>query len=221
VGTHGEALFVKCRATWFNLDGDTKLTLQDCELEDVIREPSNKFGGSTVATEKCKLRGSLRMGGGGTLINSLTVRDTVLEELDMHDAAVTGDVTMERVKAGFLKVSIKEGARNFVLTAGPHRKVNDCGKHHFPLGRLQPDAGRAKHRAEPGDGAGEARGFQHHVEIRAAWQVAAATWRAPMVALTTLAACDALPPLHRLHCSIGICPSMQVPDGPQQSGRAR
>lgn len=115
VGTHGEALFVKCRAKWFNLDGDARLTLQDCELEDVICEPSDKFGGSAVVMERCKVRGTLRMGGEGTRMNSLTIRDTVLDELDMHNATVTGDVVMERVKAGFLKISIKEGARNFVL----------------------------------------------------------------------------------------------------------
>jgi len=115
VGTHGEALFINCNAKWFNLDGDAKLGLQGCVLEDVICEPSRKYGGSHVTIENCKLRGLFRMAGGGTLVQSLTIRDTVLENLDLFNATVKEDVVIERVRGGTLKISVKEGARNFVL----------------------------------------------------------------------------------------------------------
>ena len=98
VGTHGEAAFIGCKAKWFNLDGDATLTLRDCELENVICEPSNKYGGSQVLIEKCKFRGLFRMSGSGTLLQSLAIRDTQIDNLDLSSVTVKGDVVMERVK---------------------------------------------------------------------------------------------------------------------------
>lgn len=114
VGTHGEAHFIKCKAKWFNLEGDAKLTIQDCELEDVICEPSKKYSGSQVVIEKCKLRGLLRMAGGGTLMQSLSIRDSVLENLELSDATVKGDVLLERVRGGYINAYVKE-ARSLIV----------------------------------------------------------------------------------------------------------
>jgi len=113
VGTHGEAHFIRCKAKRFNLDGDTKLTIENCELEDVICEPSEKYGGSHVLIDQCKLRGLFAMAGRGTLMQSLTIRDTLLENLDLTNATVNGDVLVERVKGGLINAGVS--AKKFII----------------------------------------------------------------------------------------------------------
>lgn len=113
MGAYGENEFLRCKMKWANVISETRHAIVECEFDDVDCSVSSDSGGSEVLIERSRLRGKFDMRP-STLV-SLTIRDTVLDELDMHNATVTGDVVMERVKAGFLKISIKEGARNFVL----------------------------------------------------------------------------------------------------------
>ena len=109
VGTYGEAEFVRCKAKWFGISGDTKLTIRNCEFESVeSRSDSSEIEGiySTVVIEKSKLRGLFKMVSAD--LQSLTIRDTVLDNLDLSGATVKGDVVIERVRGGCINAYVKE-----------------------------------------------------------------------------------------------------------------
>jgi uncharacterized protein YjbI with pentapeptide repeats len=108
VGSYAQATFMACEAKWFNLRGHSKLDLVDCSIEDVNAVPWHEHGGSHVFIDKCKLRGTLDLSGGGSLLLSLTVQDTVLENLDLRDATVKGDVTMKRIKGGYINAYVRQ-----------------------------------------------------------------------------------------------------------------
>lgn len=106
IGTYGEATFVRCVIKWFAVTGYTKLVLQNCECEDVRTSLNNEEIGAAVLIEKCKLRGSFDMVPAS--LQSLTIRDTQIDLLDMNNASVRGDILMERVKGGYANVYVKE-----------------------------------------------------------------------------------------------------------------
>ena len=119
VGSEGEAHFVKCKAKWINWTGDSVLSIQDCECEDIsIHTDSSANSGvgylsSAFVIERSKLRGTFGMA--ACHLESLTVRDTVMDNLDLTNATIKGDVVIERVKGGAMQIGIKEGAGSFTL----------------------------------------------------------------------------------------------------------
>lgn len=116
VGGYGEAEFVRCKAKWFDLSGCIKLTISDCEFEDVSskndpREVGNRY--APMLIHRSKLHGKFDMV--ATSLQSLTIRDTNMDNLDLSNATFKGDVTMERVRGGVIRAGVKS-ARSFTLT---------------------------------------------------------------------------------------------------------
>ncbi|WP_143072441.1 MULTISPECIES: pentapeptide repeat-containing protein [unclassified Variovorax] len=106
MGSYGETEFTRCKMKWTNVVSETRHTIVDCEFIDVDCSVSKDGGGSEVLIERSKLFGKFDMRP-ATLV-SLTVRDTVLEYLDLRDATVKGDVTMERIKGGYINAYVKQ-----------------------------------------------------------------------------------------------------------------
>jgi uncharacterized protein YjbI with pentapeptide repeats len=100
VGRYGESEFLRCKARWFNLRGHAKPIIDGCEFDDVdcATDPRNTGISAVVSITGSKLRGRFDMVASG--LQSLTIRDTVADTLDLSNAAVVGDVLIERVKAG-------------------------------------------------------------------------------------------------------------------------
>lgn len=116
VGGYGEAAFVRCKGKWFDFSGHTKLTIIDCEFESVSSKHDPREVGGVLAPmliERSKLRGTFDMI--VTRIESLTIRDTQIDVIDMNNATVKGDILMERVKGGYIRVAVKNDAGNFSL----------------------------------------------------------------------------------------------------------
>ncbi|XXQ52314.1 hypothetical protein ACA040_000956 [Xenophilus aerolatus] len=112
IGTYGEAAFINCKVKWFALTGDAKLVVRGCECEDVRVTLSGEGLAASVLVENSKLRGEFRMI--PARLQSLTIRDTQIDLLDLTGASVKGDVVMERVKGGVLKVGVRD-ARSLTL----------------------------------------------------------------------------------------------------------
>ncbi|RIX73305.1 hypothetical protein D3H34_29595 [Acidovorax cavernicola] len=106
MGSYGETEFVRCKMRWTNVVSETRHTIIDCEFSDVDCGVSEDGGGSEMLIERSKLIGKFDMRP-ATLL-SLTIRDTVLENLDLSNATVKGDVLMERVKGGYINAYVKE-----------------------------------------------------------------------------------------------------------------
>lgn len=115
MGTYGEAEYVKCDVKWFSVFGFDKLILRDCTIEDGrVRTDSQANSGqdyqqSAVLIERGKLRGTFKMI--ATHLQSLTIRDTVLDNLDLTNATINGDVLMERVRGGSVNGWIRGAPR--------------------------------------------------------------------------------------------------------------
>ncbi|VTY21035.1 Pentapeptide repeats (9 copies) [Xylophilus ampelinus] len=108
IGNYGQASFINCRAKWFKLTADSGMTARGCEFEDVAFSPDS----GPVLIENCKLRGTFDMVPAS--LQSLTIRDTQIDLLDLTGATVKEDVVMERIKGGALKVGVR-GARSLTL----------------------------------------------------------------------------------------------------------
>ena len=87
VGSEGEARYIGCQAKWFSWAGDAALSILDCECEGVsvhTDSPANsgqEYLSAVVLIERSKLRGKFDMTASN--LQSLTIRDTVLEELSL------------------------------------------------------------------------------------------------------------------------------------------
>lgn len=118
MGTYGQAEYVRCTAKWFSVFGFDQLVLRDCVLEDVkVRTDSHAnsssgYQSSTVLIERCTLRGQFRALAGN--YQSLTIKDTNIDNLDLSNATIKGDVMMERIRARNIKAGVKT-ARSFTL----------------------------------------------------------------------------------------------------------
>ncbi|BEP69657.1 hypothetical protein GmRootV35_41710 [Variovorax sp. V35] len=110
VGSDGEAEFIGCTAKYFVVEGHAKLTLRQCEFEDMKCTPRSKESGGVFADvliEGCKLRGDFSMVPAD--FQSLTIRDTLIEgTFNMTSATVNGDILMERVTAGVILGYVKK-----------------------------------------------------------------------------------------------------------------
>lgn len=115
VGSYGESDFLRCKAKWFNLRGHAKLSIVGCEFQDVdcATDERNSGVSAVVSIERSKLRGTFGMVAAD--LQSLTIRDTVMDNLDLTNATIKGDVVIERVKGGSMQIGIKEGAGSFTL----------------------------------------------------------------------------------------------------------
>ncbi len=115
VGTYGEATFIDCRGKWFDISGYAGLTLVSCEFDEVGCQPAGGGEGlyAPVLLERCKLRGRFNMVSAD--LQSLTIRDTVLDHLDLTNATIKDDLVIERVRGGAIQVGIKEAARAFSM----------------------------------------------------------------------------------------------------------
>lgn len=111
-GAYGEVSFIRCKARRAHLSGETKHSMRECEFEDVHCGISQDAGGSVVQIENCKLRGRFRLA--PALLQSLTIRDTVIDKLDLHNATIKDEFIMERVRGGSVEALVK-GARRIVV----------------------------------------------------------------------------------------------------------
>lgn len=111
IGSRGDATFVGCRIKWFSLAGYKKIMLDDCEVEtsgtwtDSRANSGDNYASAAVTINQSKMRGKFDMAAAD--VQSLTIRDTVLEHLDLSGATVKGDVLMERVRGGYINASPK------------------------------------------------------------------------------------------------------------------
>ena len=115
VGSDGEAEFIECVGQWFNVQGHAKLTMRDCEFRDVRSTSAERESGGVFADaliERCKLRGTFEMKTAD--LQSLTIRDTQIDVLDLDSATVKGDILIERVKATSVRAGVMS-VRNFTL----------------------------------------------------------------------------------------------------------
>ncbi|MDM0007837.1 pentapeptide repeat-containing protein [Variovorax sp. J22G73] len=104
MGSYGETEFTRCKMKWTNVISETRHMIVGCDFDTVDCNVSKDGGGSDVWIEKSTLRGMFDMT--PATLRSLTIRDTVLEELTLSDAKVKGDVLFERVKASFIDASV-------------------------------------------------------------------------------------------------------------------
>lgn len=111
VGSYGESEFLRCKARWFNLRGHAKLSIDGCEFEDVDCATDERNSGlpAIVSITRSKLRGTFNLAASD--LQSLTIRDTVLDNLEMTNATVKGDVVMERVRGGSVNGWIRGAPR--------------------------------------------------------------------------------------------------------------
>ena len=115
VGGYGEAAFVRCKGKWFDFSGHTRLTIIDCQFESVSSKHDPREVGGVLAPmliERSKLGGTFDMI--VTRIESLTIRDTQIDILDMNNATVTGDILMERVRGNSIRAGVVS-VRNLTL----------------------------------------------------------------------------------------------------------
>ncbi|WP_442782512.1 right-handed parallel beta-helix repeat-containing protein [Collimonas fungivorans] len=100
LGAEGETEFTRCQFKYMSIYGDTKLTIRDCQFENVDCPIDAATGGSEVLIENSKLRGNFDMRPAAFL--SLTIRNTVIDNIDLSEATVKGDVLMESLDAGYV-----------------------------------------------------------------------------------------------------------------------
>lgn len=122
LGTEGETEFTRCQFKYMSIYGDTKLTIRDCEFEDVDCPIDGATGGSEVLIENSKLRGKFDMRP-STLL-SLTIRKTIINSIDMSDATIKGDVVLESLDAGYINAGVRS-VRNFTIRKSTVRGLND------------------------------------------------------------------------------------------------
>ena len=103
-GTYGEVAFIKCKAKWTNLNGETKHLIRDCDFEQVDCNIRADSGGSEVLIENSRLLDTFKMM--SSPLRSLTIRDTTIGKLDLTKAKVKGDILLERVKAKNLGLAV-------------------------------------------------------------------------------------------------------------------
>jgi len=112
IGSRGDATFVRCKIKWFSLAGYKKIVLDDCEVEtsgawtDSSANSGDNYASAAVTINKSKLRGKFDMAAAD--LQSLTIRDTVLEHLDLSGATVKGAVLMEPVRGGYVNAYVKQ-----------------------------------------------------------------------------------------------------------------
>ncbi|PIF75906.1 hypothetical protein CLU95_3059 [Variovorax sp. 54] len=133
VGGYGEAEFVRCKGKWFDLSGLTKLTIRDCEFETVSskhdpREVANVH--APVLIERSKLRGSFNMV--ASSIQSLIIRDTVIDTLGLTGATIKEELLMERVRGGSVEAIVK-GAQRLTVRDSQFTPPTSGGKFVFNL----------------------------------------------------------------------------------------
>jgi uncharacterized protein YjbI with pentapeptide repeats len=107
VGTYGEATFLKCNGRWMGVLGHSSLVIQDCTFDTMECKIDAKESKGIVPhtlIQGSTLRGSFDMV--SSSFQSLTLRDTVLDALDLTRARVKGDIVMERVRAGYIDVYV-------------------------------------------------------------------------------------------------------------------
>lgn len=111
VGSYGESEFLRCKARWFNLRGHAKLSIDGCEFEDVDCATDKRNSGlpAVVSITGSKLRGTFNLAASD--LQSLTIRDTALDNLEMTNATIKGDVLMERVRGGSVNGWIRGAPR--------------------------------------------------------------------------------------------------------------
>ncbi|PBI95020.1 hypothetical protein BKP43_08200 [Variovorax boronicumulans] len=110
VGSDGEAEFIGCTAKYFVIEGHAKLTLRQCEFEDMKCTPRSKESGGVFADvliEGCKLRGDFSMVPAD--FQSLTIRDSTFGTLDLSKATLKGEILMERVNAEKMNLAVASG----------------------------------------------------------------------------------------------------------------
>ncbi|BEP65528.1 MULTISPECIES: hypothetical protein [unclassified Variovorax] len=133
VGGYGEAEFVRCKGKWFDLSGLTKLMIRDCEFEAVSskhdpREVANVH--APVLIERSKLRGTFNMV--ASSIQSLIIRDTVIDTLDLTGATIKEGLSMERVRGGTVEAIVK-GAKRLAVRDSQFTPPALVGKFAFTL----------------------------------------------------------------------------------------
>ena len=115
VGTYGEVTFSRCEGKWIGVLGHSLLLIQDCIFEsmDCKIDPAESKGVVPVAViSGSKLRGTFDMA--SSSFQSLIIRDTVMDNLDLSGATINGDIVMERVRGGTVKAFI-EGAQRLIV----------------------------------------------------------------------------------------------------------
>lgn len=109
IGSRGDATFIKCRMKWFSLAGYEQINLEGCETADVKIWTDSKansgedYFSSSVKMESSKLRGKFDMAASD--LQSVTIKDTYLDFLDLSGAEIKNDVLIERVRGGYLNAS--------------------------------------------------------------------------------------------------------------------
>ena len=99
VGSYGDAAFIQCTGQRMSILGHAKLTLRECEFENIGCAIDGKETPGLVPDlliEKCKLVGLFDAV--PSSFQSLTIRDSSIGTLDLTGVTIKGDVLLERVK---------------------------------------------------------------------------------------------------------------------------
>ncbi|MDM0120863.1 hypothetical protein [Variovorax arabinosiphilus] len=126
VGTYGEATFLKCNGRWMGVLGHSSLVIQDCTFDSMECKIDSKESKGIVPhalIQGSRLRGRFDMV--SSSFQSLTLRDIVLDELDLTRARVKGDIVMERVRGGYINAYVGEAKslsmRNCQISGDGHK----------------------------------------------------------------------------------------------------
>ncbi|WP_341889752.1 hypothetical protein [Variovorax sp. YR752] len=136
VGSDGEAEFVRCRSKWFAWTGNERLSITDCTCEDVtiltdsIGNSGEDFLYAATRIEGSKLRGTFKLVAAN--LQSLTIRDTVIDMLDLTSATIKEELLMERVRGGSVEAIVK-GAKRLVVRDSQFTPPASGGKFIFSL----------------------------------------------------------------------------------------
>ena len=117
VGTYGEATFLRCSGKWMGVFGHSSLIIRECVFESMdCKIDANESNGVVPVTliSDSKLRGNFDMV--SSSFQSLTIRSTALDRLDLSGATVKSDFVMERVRGGSV---------NAWMDAGPNVTIRD------------------------------------------------------------------------------------------------
>ncbi len=120
VGTKGEVSFLRCKFKYFDILAYTKLTLKECETEDIrIWSSANKKFPLNTYIENCKLHNLfdavIPLTSSLSVLNSYVDTFNLKGSTDRASAVVQGDLFFENIKGGIIDLRVEEGAHSLII----------------------------------------------------------------------------------------------------------
>ncbi len=112
-GTWGETSFVRCKFKQARIISETKHTIVDCDFDSVKMGISHDGGGSHVLIDNCRFKGVIDIR--PATIQTLTIKNTTFDTIDLTNATVKGDVLIEKVRGKVLRAWVKGAGKNVTI----------------------------------------------------------------------------------------------------------